>query len=98
MVVSLRALDFGPETVTVKAGSPLTWRNDEPITHTVTSGEVTGVDAGTGLRSDEKPNGTFDHRLVKQGEVFSHTFGQPGTYSYYCAIHKGMHAKVVVTP
>ena len=95
--VSLKSLEFAPESVTVKAGTPLMWRNDEPITHTVTSGSVTGADSSTGLRSDQKPDGTFDARLAKQGDTFSHTFAKPGTYSYYCDIHKGMNAKVVVT-
>ena len=95
--VSLKSLDFLPESVTVQAGTRVTWRNEEPITHTVTSGEVTGIDATSGLRSGEKPDHRFDARLPERGSVFSHTFAEPGTYPYYCDIHRGMNATVVVT-
>jgi plastocyanin len=29
--------------------------------------------------------------------TFTHTFDQPGTYSYHCTIHDGMTGRVVVT-
>jgi plastocyanin len=83
--------------VSVKAGSTVTWRNDEPITHTVTSGTFTGVDATTGLRSGQRPDGLFNARLEGQGDTFRYTFATPGTYRYYCDIHYGMNATVVVT-
>ncbi len=96
-VVSMKLLQFMPQTLTVKAGTKVTWRNDEPITHTVTSGTYSGVDAKTGLRASEKPDGLFDARAAKKGDTTSYTFSKPGTYPYYCSIHKGMNGKVVVT-
>lgn len=96
--VGLSSLAFMPPTITVKAGSSVTWRSDEPITHTVTSGAYTGVDATTGLRSGQRPDGIFNARLEGQGDTFTFTFTKPGTYSYYCDIHYGMNGSVVVTP
>lgn len=96
--VTLKSLMFMPEVLTVKVGTKVIWRNDEPITHTVTSGRVTGLDKTSGLRTGQKPDGVFNARLKGQGDTFSHTFTEPGTYSYYCDIHFGMNAKVVVTP
>jgi plastocyanin len=96
--ISISLLAFMPASITVKAGSTVTWRNDEPITHTVTSGAYRGVDATTGLRSGQRPDGLFDTRLEGQGDTFSYTFTTPGTYSYYCDIHYGMNATVIVTP
>jgi plastocyanin len=87
-----------PAKTTVKAGTTLTWRNDETISHTVTSGAVTDLDANTGLRGGEKSDGMFDEQLAKKGDTFSFTYDKPGTYPYYCDIHKGMNAEVVVTP
>ena len=95
--VHLKLLAFTPSPVQVKAGTTVTWRNDEPITHTVTSGAVEGVDPTSGLRSGQKPDGQFDGRLGKSGATFRFRFDQAGTYSYFCSIHQGMNATVVVT-
>jgi plastocyanin len=96
-VVDLKLLAFAPGNLTVKAGTTVTWRNAEPITHTVTSGAVHGIDPKTGLRADAQPDGLFDHRLGGEGATFAFTFSRPGTYSYFCSIHQGMNATVVVT-
>jgi len=87
---------FHPSTTTVKMGTTITWRNDEPITHTVTSGRFEGVDKTTGLRSSQDPDGTFNAKLSGKGKTFSFTFTKPGTYTYYCDIHQGMNATITV--
>ena len=96
-VISLKSLMFMPEKLTVQRGTKVTWRNDEPITHTVTSGAVTGLDKGSGLRTGQKPDGRFNRTLKGKGDTFSYTFTKPGTYPYYCDIHFGMNAEIVVT-
>lgn len=96
--VSIKSLAFMPDTLHVRTGDTVTWRNDEPVTHTVTSGRVTGVDKTTGLRAGAKPDGLFDAKLTGMGDTFSYTFEKAGTYSYYCDIHFGMYAHIVVTP
>jgi plastocyanin len=97
-VVSLKLLMFMPDKLTIKAGQTVTWRNDEPITHTVTSGSVSGVDPTTGLRSGQRPDGLFNARLPTKGSTFTFTFVKPGTYPYYCDIHQAMNASILVTP
>jgi plastocyanin len=97
-VISLKSLMFKPGDLTVKAGTKVTWRNDEPISHTVTSGTVTGVDKTTGLRTGQKADGRFNAKLKGNGDTFSYTFTKAGAYPYYCDIHFGMAAKIVVTP
>lgn len=94
--VSVKGLAFNPPTLKVAAGTTVTWTDDESITHTVTSGAVTGVAPTTGLRSGQTPDGTFDGRLNSKDAKFSFTFTKPGTYSYFCSIHQGMNAQVVV--
>lgn len=96
-VISLKSLMFHPSDLTVKVGTKVTWRNDEPITHTVTSGTVTGLDKSSGLRSGQKPNGLFNATLKGNGDSFSYTFDKAGTYGYYCSIHFGMNSKIIVT-
>ncbi len=34
---------------------------------------------------------------LQNGETYTHTFAQPGTYAYICSIHPFMHGMVVVT-
>jgi plastocyanin len=95
-VINLSSLMFNPSTTTVPVGTTITWRNDEPITHTVTSGRYEGVDKTTGLRSSQDPDGTFEAKLEGKGKTFSFTFTEPGSYTYYCDIHQGMNATIVV--
>jgi plastocyanin len=97
-VIELSRLMYMPKTLEITAGTTVTWTNAEPISHTVTSGKPTGVDAETSLRSGEEPDGTFDEELPDEGDSFSFTYDEPGTYAYYCDIHKGMNAQIVVTP
>jgi plastocyanin len=40
---------------------------------------------------------SFDAGIMLQGETFMHTFDNPGTFEYYCAVHPAMVAKVVVS-
>jgi plastocyanin len=94
--VTLVSLNFMPETLTVSAGDTVTWVNGESITHTITSGTFSDVDETTGLRGSEAPDGLFDERLGEEGGTFSYTFETAGTYPYFCDIHDGMNAAVVV--
>jgi plastocyanin len=96
--VRVKLLAFNPSTVRVRAGTTVTWTDDEPVTHTVTSGAFENVDATTGLRASERPDGRFDGRLESTGKTFSHRFTGAGEFTYFCSIHKGMNATVVVTP
>ena len=76
---------FYPASMTVKAGTTVTWVNMDLVAHTVTSG------------SEEAPTNLFDsHELGHMGS-FSYTFDTPGTYSYYCDIHPAMVGSVTVT-
>jgi plastocyanin len=95
-VINLSSLMFHPSTTTVKVGTTITWRNDEAITHTVTSGRFVGVDKTTGLRASQKADGTFNAELAGKGKSFSFTFTKPGAYTYYCDIHQGMNATITV--
>ena len=95
-VINLSSLTFNPSTTSVKVGESVTWRNDEPITHTVTSGRFMGIDKTTGLRSSQQPDGMFNAKLDGKGKTFSFTFTKAGTYTYYCDIHQGMNATITV--
>jgi plastocyanin len=87
-VINLSSLTFDPASTTVQVGTTVTWRNDEPITHTISSGRFNGVDKTTGLRSSEDPDGTFEAMLPGKGKTFSFAFTKPGTYPYYATFTK----------
>jgi plastocyanin len=95
-VIDLSSLMFHPSSTTVKVGTTITWRNNEAITHTVTSGRFVDVDKTTGLRASQKADGAFNAELAGKGKTFSFTFTKPGTYTYYCDIHHGMNATITV--
>ncbi|MFA4935237.1 MAG: plastocyanin/azurin family copper-binding protein [Candidatus Methanoperedens sp.] len=41
-------------------------------------------------------SGDFDSGTLNQGQTFSHTFNEAGTYDYWCKNHASMRAKVIV--
>ena len=78
--VAISGMQFQPATIRVKAGEKITWINNATMPHTVTS-----------------PNdGLLASQQLNRGSVFSHTFEQPGTYTYYCALHPSMTGTVIV--
>ncbi len=79
----MQLVSFRPETVTVKAGTTVTWTQKDPGFHTVTSGTVEQGVAGV----TPAPDGRFDSPELATGKTFTHTFDQAGTYSYFCEIH-----------
>jgi plastocyanin len=78
--VKIDNFSFGPATITVPAGSTVTWTNNDDVPHVVTS-------------DDGK---LFKSKALDTDDRFSFTFTKPGTYNYYCAIHPKMTAKIVV--
>src|SRR5215470_9841220 len=59
---------FGPATVTVPAGTEITWVNHDDIPHTVVSDDKT----------------TFKSHPLDTDEKFTFKFDKPGTYTYFC--------------
>lgn len=89
--VAIQNFAFAPQTLTIKAGTKVTWTNSDSTPHTVTS-----TDNGS---TSASPTGVFDSGQLAQGQSFSFTFAKAGTYYYECTIHAAMasmHARVVV--
>jgi plastocyanin len=78
--ITIDNFSFGPQMLTVPAGTQVTWVNHDDIPHTVVSEDLT----------------TFRSRALDTDESWSFTFTKPGTYTYFCSIHPKMTAKVVV--
>jgi plastocyanin len=68
-----------------------------PGATTVHVGEtVTWTNDGPSSHTATARNGGFDTGVLAKGASASHTFTQPGTYTYYCKIHPFMHGTIVV--
>ena len=78
--VNISQMRFQPAVIGVKAGETVTWRNGAGMPHTVSGRNDAGPMSGT----------------LGSGQAFSHTFDEPGTFEYYCALHPGMTGKVIV--
>ena len=89
--VALRSFEFVPVELDVAAGTTVTWRNEDKILHTATSGTA-GEQGVPGVSEDAQPepDGLFDIQLDGAGSMGTYTFDDPGTYSYFCEIHSGM--------
>jgi plastocyanin len=83
--VVVRDIAFQESSVSVEAGTPVTWSNEDGVAHTVTAG------------TPDESTGEFDEELPAGGEV-QVTLNEPGTYAYWCRIHPSMTAEVVVEP
>lgn len=79
--VSIKNFAFSPVNISVKAGTKVTWTNNDSATHTVTE-----TDGKTGPSSGNLTN----------GDSYSFTFTKPGIYHYDCSIHPNMTGTVTV--
>jgi plastocyanin len=72
---------FNPAEVTIPAGTKVTWVNHDDVPHTATS--------------SAKPR-KFESGTLDTDDKFSYVFTAPGTYDYFCAVHKHMTARITV--
>lgn len=79
--VSISNFAFSPADITIKKGTTVTWTNNDSVAHTVTK------DSGSGPESE----------LLENGESYSFTFNELGTFNYHCTPHPQMHGTVTVT-
>jgi len=75
---------FHPETVTVKAGTTVTWINMDFVGHNIESG------------TEQQPNELFQSQILNHMQSFSYTFSNVGEYSYHCDPHPYMEGKIIV--
>jgi plastocyanin len=78
--VSIDNFTFAPPTLTVKAGTTVTWINKDDIPHAIAS--------ATSAFTKSKALDTDD--------TFTFTFTAPGTYKYFCYLHPHMVGLIVV--
>jgi uncharacterized protein (TIGR03118 family) len=82
--VQIQNFSFVPKNLTVAPGDSVTWRNGDAFDHTSTSGTPTA------------PDGIWNSGGLGQGQTFSYTFANGGTFPYFCSFHSGMAGTVTV--
>lgn len=75
---------FSPTSLTIKAGTTVTWTNKTSAPHTVTSDDGKSFDSGA------------SNPIAAQSGTFSFTFKTPGTFAYHCTFHPFMKATIIV--
>jgi plastocyanin len=78
--LSIDNFTFTPQTLTVKAGTTVTWINKDDIPHGIAS-----------ANNAFKKSGALD-----TDDSYSFTFTTPGTYQYFCYLHPHMVGAIVV--
>lgn len=71
---------YGPTVMYVDEGTKVSWTNADPLPHSVTGALLAWGDT----------------ELLDRGESLSYRFEDEGVYPYYCVLHPGMAAAVVV--
>jgi plastocyanin len=108
----IQLLEFAPVNIAINAGDTVTWSLDSTEFHDVvfTGGGKPPdfVEPGPDgvfinpLAALPQGGSTYDggglagSGLLNKGETYSLTFPNPGTYTYYCAIHAGMVGSIQV--
>ena len=73
------------ENIVFEAGTTVTWVNEDPVRHTVTSGTPTD-------RTD-----VWDSLTLNQDDIYSFVFAEEGEFQYFCKFHPStMQATVTI--
>lgn len=95
-VTMTNRLAFAPDTLRIRAGEAVRWRNTSDLLHTVTA----DPDRARRPGSVRLPDGAeaFDSGNMEPGESYVRTFTVPGEYRYFCVPHElaGMVGTIVV--
>ena len=79
--VQIDNFSFKPKELTIRAGTTVTWVNNDDVPHTATA---------------EGDNPLFDSKALDTDDKYSFTFTQAGTYHYYCKVHPHMKGTIIV--
>ena len=80
--VVIKGFKFVPADLKIKKGTTVTWRNEDGAAHTVESSDSNNKV----LLSDD----------LSDGDTFTHTFDDVGSFNYLCGIHRSMKGTVTV--
>jgi plastocyanin len=90
IVVKQGAQEFTPQQITIKVGDGVRWVNEDQTEHTLISATPSSRQAAVDAED------LFINTLLDPGFNYTYTFGEAGTYYYFCASHMQMWGVVVV--
>lgn len=79
--VVIENMRFTPDTLTVRRGDRVVWRNHDLVPHTATAATTPKV---------------FDSGSIEPGKSWSTTLRKAGSVPYVCMFHPGMAATLTV--
>ena len=89
--VAAAGFSFASPVLVVPAGSTVEWQG-VALPHTVTT--AASLDDARAGRANDRLNADADadtfHQALPQGGVVRHAFEEPGTYAYFCELHRGL--------
>jgi len=84
--ITIQNFAFNPASVSVSVGTTVTWTNQDAVQHQIIN------DATATFGQGQK----FESNSLGQGQSYSFTFNEAGTYPYHCNIHPSMKGTVIV--
>jgi len=82
--ITIKELKFEPDTVTIKVGQSVTWKNEDRRSHHIMSGAPP-------VMTDE-----FVSPVLEKGDSWSFTFEKPGEYPFHDMKVPGLLGRVIV--
>ncbi len=80
IAVDIVNFSFSPATMTIPAGTTVTWTNKDAVSHNVVSDD----------------GNLFDSGVLRQSASFSYTFTKSGAFPFHCSPHPGMKGTIFV--
>lgn len=81
-VIAMQNFAYAPDSITVAAGTTVTWANCEPP----------AIDSHTATARD----GAWQSGFLAPGAKYSRVFSEPGRFEYFCEPHPFMHGVIIV--
>lgn len=78
--VSITNFSFSPSTLTINKGDTVVWTNNDSVPHQVKGDTLSALSAP----------------VMSNGQTYSFTFNNTGTFGYHCAIHPSMTGTIIV--
>ena len=93
-IVSMSDMAFSPQTLVIKAGEKIVWKNTSEVTHNVVADPAKALyQVDVKLPSGVRP---FGSEYLQPGQSFSRVFEVPGIYRYVCTLHESSGMKGVI--